>query len=136
MTLLHENLTKDILKAFYDVYNKLGFGFLERVYENSLALLLRERGMRVQQQAPISVYFHGVAVGEYFADLLVDDLVIVELKAVEELRQEHLAQLRNYLRATDIEVGLLLNFGREAAFKRVFLTNDRKGVHPIPTHSQ
>lgn len=126
MPILHENLTQEIVRAFYDVYNKLGYGFLERVYENSLALLLGERNFQVRQQAPISVYFHGIAVGEYFADLLVNDLVIVELKAAEALRQEHLAQLRNYLRATDIEVGLLLNFGHKPTFKRVFLTNDRK----------
>ena len=130
MTLLHEGLTQEIIKAFYDVYNNLGFGFLERVYENSLTLILRERGLQVRQQAPIAVYFHGVPVGEYYADLLVNDLVIVELKAAEALRPEHLAQLRNYLRATDIEVGLLLNFGQKASFKRVFLTNDRKGAHP------
>jgi GxxExxY protein len=135
MALLHENLTQEILKAFYDVYNHLGFGFLERIYENSLALLLRERGFSVQQQAPISVYFHGFVVGEYFADLLVNDLVIVELKAAEELRQEHLAQLRNYLRATDIEVGLLLNFGQKATFKRVFLTNDRKDLRYVHENS-
>ena len=131
MTLLHEDLTQEILKSFFDVYNKLGFGFLERVYENSLALLLRERGFLVQQQSPIIVYFQGVAVGDYFADLLVNNLVIVELKAAEALRQEHLAQLRNYLRATDMEVGLLLNFGQKPTFKRVFLTNDRKD----PRHS-
>ncbi len=129
MALLHEDLTQEILKAFFDVYNKLGFGFLEKVYENSLALLLRERGFLVQQQSPIFVYFQGVAVGDYFADLLVNNLVIVELKAAEALRQEHLAQLRNYLRATDIEVGLLLNFGQKPTFKRVFLTNDRKDAH-------
>lgn len=131
MTLLHEGLTQEIIKAFYDVYNNLGFGFLERVYENSLALLLRERGFQVQQQVAIFVYFHGVHVGEYYADLLVNDLVILELKAAEALRPEHLAQLRNYLRATDIEVGLLLNFGQKATFKRVFLTNDRKGPHAV-----
>jgi GxxExxY protein len=134
MKLLHEDLTNEILGSFYEVYNKLGFGFLERVYENSLALLLRERGIDVQQQAPISVYFHGVLVGEYYADILVNDLVIVELKAAETLRQEHLAQLRNYLRATDVEVGLLLNFGHNATFKRVFLTNDRKDPHHIVPH--
>lgn len=128
MTLLHEGLTKEIVRAFYDVYNTLGFGFLERVYENALAILLRERGFQVQQQAPISVYFQGSSVGEFFADLMVESLVIEELKAAEELRQEHLAQLRNYLRATDVEVGLLLNFGREPGLKRVFPTNDRKAV--------
>lgn len=127
MTLLHEGLTQEIIKAFYDVYNNLGFGFLERVYENSLALLLRERGFHVQQQAPIAVYFHGAHVGEYFADLLVNDLIIIELKAAEALRPEFMAQLRNYLRATNVEVGLLLNFGQKPIFKRVFLTNDRKG---------
>ncbi len=129
MTLLHEELTKAIIGAFFDVHNQLGFGFLEKVYENALTLLLNERGFHVQQQAPISVFFHGAIVGVYYADLLVNELVIAELKAAESVHQEHLAQLRNYLRATNIEVGLLLNFGREPTFKRVFLSNDRKDSH-------
>ena len=124
--MLHEDITGTIIRAFYDTYNTLGYGFLEKVYENSLAHLLRHRGLIVQQQAPISVQFHGVIVGEYFADLLIEDKVIAELKTVERLHQEHTAQLYNYLKATRLEVGLLLNFGRQADYKRVIFTNDRK----------
>ncbi len=128
--MLHENITGAIIGSFYNVYNALGFGFLEKVYENSLAHLLRQQGLFVHQQAPISVLFDGVIVGEYFADLLVEDKVVVELKTGERFHPEHSAQLLNYLKATHIEVGLLLNFGRQASYKRVFLTNDRKGTIP------
>ena len=124
--MLHEDITGAIIGAFYDVHNTLGTGFLEKVYENALAYLLHLRGFQVIQQAPIKVHFHGVIVGEYYADLLVADKVIVELKTAERIHPEHLAQLSNYLKATSIEVGLLLNFGRQTSFKRVILTNDRK----------
>lgn len=124
--MLYEEISGAIIGAFYDVYNSLGFGFLERVYENALVHLIHRRGLRVQQQAPISVFFDGVVVGEYFADLLVEDKVIVELKTVERLQPAHTAQIMNYLKATNIEVGLLLNFGREATYKRVYFSNDRK----------
>lgn len=114
----HGELTGQIIEAFYVVYGRLGHGFLEKVYENALALELRERGLRVKQQTPISVLYNGVVVGEYFADLLVEGCVIVEIKAVEKLCEEHLAQLLNYLKATEIEVGLLLNFGPKPETKR------------------
>ena len=124
--MLHEEVSGAVIKAFYNVYNSLGPGFLEKVYENSMALLLQQRGLRVQQQAPISVQFLGVVVGEYYADLLVEDCIIVELKSVERLHPEHIAQVMNYLKATKIEVGLLMNFGPSASYKRVLFTNDRK----------
>ena len=124
--MLHEDITGPIIGAFYDVHNKLGTGFLEKVYENSMAHLLRLRGFNVLEQAAILVHFEGVVVGEYYADLLVAERVIVELKTAERIHPEFLAQLSNYLRATNIEVGLLLNFGRQTSFKRVILTNDRK----------
>lgn len=124
--MLHEEVTGAIIGAFYDVHNTLGVGFLEKVYENALAHLLRSRGLTVAQQKPITVYFQGVIVGEYYADLLVEDKVIVELKTAERIHPEHLTQLSNYLKASRIEVGLLLNFGRYTTFKRVILTNDRK----------
>ncbi len=124
--MLHEEITGAIIGAFYDVHNVLGSGFLEKVYENAMAHLLRSRGLFVVQQAPITVHFQGAIVGEYYADLLVADKVIVELKTAERIQPEHLAQLSNYLKATQIEVGLLLNFGRQSSFKRVILTNDRK----------
>jgi GxxExxY protein len=102
--LLHSEVTDDILSAFFRVYNTLGFGFLEKVYENSMAISLREMRHSVRQQHPIQVKFDGALVGEYFADLLVDDRVIVELKAAEALAKDHEAQLLNYLKATDFEV--------------------------------
>ena len=107
----HSNITGQIIKAFYKVYNILGYGFLEKVYENALAIELRERGLSVVQQAPIKVYYREQSVGDYYPDLLVDGKVIVELKAVEALADKHNAQLLNYLKATEIQVGLLLNFG-------------------------
>jgi GxxExxY protein len=124
--MLHEEITGAIIGSFYEVHNTLGVGFLEKVYENALTYLLRQRGLTVIQQAPIAVYFQQVVVGNYVADLLVDEKVIVELKTADQIHPEHLAQLSNYLKATQIEVGLLLNFGRRTSFKRVILTNDRK----------
>jgi GxxExxY protein len=116
--LKHENLTQVIIECFYDVYKTLGYGFLEKVYENSLAIALRERGINVKQQEPVTVYYHGQKVGIYFADLLVNDLVIVEVKSVQRLAEEHQAQTLNYLKATGLEVGLLVNFGPKPEFKR------------------
>lgn len=124
--MLHEEITGPVISAFYEVHKALGFGFLEKVYENALAVAPKERGLRVWQQAPITVYFHGITVGEYFADLIVEDRVILELKIAEKLNQQDVPQLLNYLRASPIEVGLLLNFGHEAHFRRLILTNDKK----------
>jgi GxxExxY protein len=116
--LIHGDLTDKIIKSFYHVYNTLGYGFLEKVYENALALTLRNQGLTVHHQQPITVRFEGAVVGEYFADLIVDGKVIIELKAADVIAKQHEAQLLNYLRASDIEVGVLLNFGPEAKFKR------------------
>lgn len=127
--MLHKSVTKKIIGAFYDVYNALGYGFLEKVYENALKRKIEKMGLSVVQQAPITVYFEGECVGEYFADLLVADCVILELKTVEKLKPIHKAQLINYLKATEIEVGLLLNFGPTPEFERQILTNDRKKNH-------
>jgi GxxExxY protein len=118
MNYKHSELTNAIINAFYHVYNTLGYGFLEKVYENALAYELRKRGYRVCQQAPIAVRYDGVVVGEYFADLGVEDAVIVELKAAKAIVPEHEAQLINYLKATDIDVGLLLNFGPQPQVRR------------------
>jgi len=123
---LHEDVTRAIIQALYKVYNTLGYGFLEKVYENALAYELARQGLEVRQQWPIKVYYDGHLMGEYFADLLVGSRVIVELKAVENLCPEHEAQLLNYLKATEIEVGLLLNFGPKPDFRRKIFTNDRK----------
>jgi GxxExxY protein len=123
---LHSDLTAIIIKAYYNVYNKLGYGFLEKVYENALILELQKFNLTCEKQKAIKVYYDEVSVGEYFADLIVNDSVIIELKAAECLSEEHEAQLVNYLRATDIEIGLLLNFGKVAQFKRKAFSNKFK----------
>ncbi|MBM4461583.1 MAG: GxxExxY protein [Chloroflexi bacterium] len=126
-TLKHADVTDKILHAFYKkVYPKLGYGFLEKVYENAMALELRRMGLKVEQQAGIEVYYDGVIVGEYFADLLVEGVVIVELKAIQRLTATDEAQLLNYLRATPYEVGLLLNFGPRPDFCRKAYDNTNK----------
>jgi GxxExxY protein len=122
----HAELTKAIIGLFYEVYNELGHGFLESVYENSLALALRAKGYEVHQQVAIPVWFRGQKVGDFDADLLVNNLVILELKSCRSIVDAHLAQLLNYLKATEIEVGLLLNFGPRPEFKRIVFGNERK----------
>ena len=126
MELLHKELTEAIIKAFYDVYNELGFGFLEKVYQNSLYLELKARGFEVEAQKQIKGHFKGFEVGEYYADLLVNNTIILELKAVEAIVPEFEHQLINYLRGTDKEVGLLLNFGLKPEFRRKIFENSRK----------
>ena len=121
--MLHADVTNGIIKAFYKVYNSLGYGFLERVYENALYIELVSSGFQISQQQPIQVFYERQLVGEYFADLLVNDLIILELKAAEHIRDEHVAQLTNYLKATNKEVGLLLNFGGKSELKRIVFTN-------------
>jgi len=128
--LKHEELTDAVLKAFYKVYNTLGYGFLEKVYENALVVELRKQGLTIEQQVPITVYYEGVVVGEYFADMLVDGKVIVEMKSAEALAGGHEAQLLNYLRGTEIEVGMVLNFGPKPEFRRKAYDNARKGSFP------
>jgi GxxExxY protein len=127
-SLLHSGTTKAIIESFDEVYNRLGYGFLEKVYENALAIVLRAKGCKVLQQHPIQIHFEAELIGQYYADLLVNDSVIVELKAADCISDEHVAQLLNYLRATRIEIGFVLNFGPEAKFTRKILTNDRKQV--------
>ncbi|GJQ37243.1 MAG TPA: GxxExxY protein [Anaerolineales bacterium] len=125
--LKHKEITDEILYAFFKiVYPALGFGFLEKVYENAMVIALREMGLKVEQQVKIVVYFAGQVVGEYYADLVVEGCVVVELKAVQNLLDEHDAQLLNYLRATEYEVGLLLNFGPQPRFRRKVFDNERK----------
>jgi GxxExxY protein len=124
--LLLADLTDQVLEGFYHVYNTLGFGFLEAVYRNALRIYLRRRGMEVFQQYPVSVFFDGEKVGKYFADLFINQSLIIEIKAVEAICKAHETQLINYLRTTPAEVGLLLNFGPTAAFRRKVFTNDRK----------
>lgn len=122
----HRELTSKILKAFYTVYNRLGYGFLEKVYENALIIELRRMGLRCEQQVPITVYYEGEVVGNFRADILVEGIVILELKAAEAICQSDEAQLVNYLRATDIEVGLLLGFCPKPETRRRVYENSRK----------
>ena len=120
----HSDLSEQIIKAFYKVYNTLGYGFLEKVYENAIFIELESIGLNVRKQEPIKVYYEEKEVGVYFADLIINDTIIIELKATESLSEEHESQLINYLKATDIEVGLLLNFGKKPEVKRKVYSNN------------
>jgi len=124
--LLHKELTDKIISCFYQVYNDLGYGFLERVYQNALYYALIDEGLKCATEMSIKVYHNNRVVGDYRADLLVENCVLLELKANEELSSANEKQLINYLKATDIEVGLLLNFGKKPQFKRKVFSNDRK----------
>jgi len=125
MELLHKDMTNAVIKAFYKVYNQLGYGFLEKVYENAMMIELNNMGLYCQKQRPIKVYYLGKEIGDYFADIVVEDIIILELKAAESLCEEHEYQLINYLKATDIEVGLLFNFGKKPEFKRKVFQNKK-----------
>ncbi len=126
MEIKHRELTYKIIGVFYDVYNDLGHGFLESVYQKSLGLALQAAGLEICWPVAIPVWFRGHEVGYFEGDMLVEKSVLLELKAVRALDGSHQAQLLNYLRATDIEVGLLLNFGVKPEFKRLLLDNSRK----------
>ena len=128
----HRELTQKIIGVFFDVYNELGHGFLESVYEKSLAVALSSVRLKVLSQIEIPVWFRGQRVGDFTADMLVEDCVMLELKAARCLDSSHEAQLLNYLRATDIEVGLLLNFGLKPEFKRLVFDNPRKSIRENP----
>jgi GxxExxY protein len=122
------DLTEKIIGIFFDVYNELGYGFLECVYEESLIIALREAGLGVEQQIPIPVLFRGQKVGNFRVDIRVEGNVLLELKSARMLEPSHEAQLLHYLKATEIEVGLLLNFGRIPQFRRLVFDNERKNV--------
>jgi len=119
----HQVITDKIIRDFYNVYNTLGYGFLEKVYENALSHELRKTGFKVEQQKPIKVIYDQIRVGDYFADIVVDGIVILEIKAIEVLNTAHGQQLVNYLKATEIEVGLLLNFGKKPERIRKVFSN-------------
>jgi GxxExxY protein len=124
----HEQLTGKIIEVFYEVYNELGHGFLESVYENSMRLALSQARLFVPPKKPLEVWFRGVIVGTFEPDVTVESLVILEIKAARGIDPAHEAQLLNYLRATEIEVGLLLNFGPKPEFKRMVFDNERKRI--------
>ena len=123
---IQEDLTDKVIKCFYKVYNTLGYGFLEKVYHNALIHELQKEGFECKSQYAIKVVYDNVVVGEYFADILVNDVLILELKAADTLCEEHEFQLINYLKGTNIEIGLLLNFGKKPELKRKIFTNNRK----------
>ena len=123
---LHKELSQQIIGCFYEVYNTLGRGFSEKVYENALCIELRKNGLQGIKQQEIKVFYEEEIVGDFKADIIVNDLIILELKAVIQIVDDHEAQLLNYLRATNIEVGYVLNFGSKAEFKRKVYNNDRK----------
>lgn len=122
----HQDLTKEIIGIYYDVYNELGYGFLESVYQNAMLIELRKKGFEVESQKKLTVYYKSEIVGMYCPDIIVNNVVILELKAVEYLIETHENQLLNYLKATDCEVGILLNFGKDPQFIRKIFTNDFK----------
>ena len=126
---LHEELTNKIIRCYYNVYNEFGYGFLEKVYENAMIFELQSNGLNATQQAPIKVFYKDRQVGSYFADILVDNICILELKAGEGgIVLEHELQLTNYLKATEYEIGLLLFFGEKPSFKRKVFTNEHKQI--------
>ena len=122
----HQELTKSIIGIYYNVYNELGFGFLEKVYHKALLIELKNNGYKIDSEKKVNVYYKNEIVGEYIPDIIINDSVIVELKCVEYLSDVHENQLLNYLKATDCEVGLILNFGKDPQFIRKIFTNDLK----------
>jgi GxxExxY protein len=133
--LKHHELTERIIGLFYDVYNELGHGFLESVYEQALAIALAQAGTAVERQVSVLVWFRGQQVGDFRADMMVERKVLLELKAARTIDEAHEKQLLNYLRATDIEVGLLLNFGVKPQFRRLVYENERKKIRVDPRES-
>jgi GxxExxY protein len=134
-SLKHSEVTEKIIGVFYDVYNELGHGFLESTYAEPMLIALAQSGLAAVREVPVPVWFRGQKVGQYFADLLVDDAVLLELKAARNLESAHEAQLLHYLRATEIEVALLLNFGLRPQFRRLLFDNTRKKIRENPCES-
>ena len=122
----HSELTDVIIAVFYDVYNELGFGFLESVYRNSLRLALLDKGLTVEQEVPVAVFFRGRNVGDFRADLVVNGTILLELKTAEQIVAAHESQVLDYLRSTALELGLILNFGPKPQVRRLLLDNSRK----------
>ncbi len=133
--LKHAALTEKIIGVFYSVYNELGHGFLESVYEESMALALQDAGIEVARQVALPVWFRKHKVGDFRADLLVENIILLELKCVRVFEPVHEAQLLNYLKATEIEVGILLNFGPFPRFRRLLFDNERKKIRENPCKS-
>jgi GxxExxY protein len=134
-TLKHADVTEKIIGVFYDVYNELGYGFLECVYEESLVIALHEAGLSANRQIPLPVWFRGHKVGEFRADTLVENCVLLELKSARSLDPAHEAQLLHYLKSTEVEIGMLLNFGTRPRFRRLLFDNERKKIRGNPWKS-
>lgn len=124
--LAHEEITEKVIGIFYDVYNELGHGFLEAVYRESMVVALRQARLNVEKEVLLPVYFRGVTVGEYRADLVVENKVVVELKTARAIDSTHEAQTLHYLKSTDMEIALLFNFGIKAQFRRLIFSNENK----------
>jgi GxxExxY protein len=133
--LKHSELTANIIGVFYDVYNELGHGFLESTYAEAMVIALEESDLKAAREIPVPVWFRGKKVGQYFADLLVDNIVLLELKAARSIESAHEAQILHYLRATEVEIGLLLNFGVRPQFRRLLFDNERKKIRENPCES-
>lgn len=131
-----EELTKKVIGCAFKVHNSLGSGFLEKVYENALRIELSRAGLRVEQQIPIQVYYQGEVIGDFVSDLLVEKRLVVELKAIEKLTKLHEAQLVNYLTATGLDIGLLINFGKSVQIKRKYKNFKPKMNQKIAGHTQ
>ena len=129
----HEALTEKLIGAFYEVYNELGHGFLESVYQNAFVVALEEKQVSHEQQVAIDEFFHDVSVGDFRADLIAESRVLVELKAVNSLDRSHEKQILNYLKSTKVEVGLLLNFGPRPQVRRFVMENETKTSKPRST---
>ncbi|PYT01075.1 MAG: GxxExxY protein [Acidobacteria bacterium] len=129
--MIDEELSGRVIKVFYKIYNALGYGFIESIYHNAMILELVGDGLTIETEKPIAVYYGSNVVGTFSADLVVEEKLMLELKATEVLHPSHEAQLTNYLRATDVELGLLFNFGREPQFKRKYFSNGNKRRSPI-----
>jgi len=133
--LKHEQLTEKIIGIFYDVYNELGYGFLESIYEESLVIALKEAGLEVENQVPVPVWFRHHKVGEFRVDVLVENTIVLELKSARAIEASHEAQLLHYLKSTEVEIGLLLNFGVRPQFRRLLFDNVRKKIRENPCKS-
>ena len=142
--MLHEELTQKVIAVFFEVYNELGHGFLESICQTAMVMALRQAGLTVEQEVPFQVWFRGVRIGRFEADIVVNRVVLIEIKSASALHPWNEAQLLNYLRVSSIEVGLLMNFGPKPEYRRRIFTNDRKnqpstdsgGVIAAPTRTQ
>lgn len=132
--LLYRELCQSVIGVFYQVFNELGSGFLEAAYRKAMHIALEQSAIACRREVPTSVIFRGHVVGDYRIDLVVNDLIVIECKAVEKIAPVHIAQLINYLRATNYQIGFVFNFGPTPTFKRVVLESRRRGDPLLESH--